>query len=136
MQSSVAITLLTSLQLALPILACVAAGIYAAVQSKRHPTASRYLLIAIFIMAVIRILSFLTPILLANSLPPARLGILIYSLNAGWSVLNLVAFGFLIAAIYSKRIPEFQASVPADTVTDMPPGMSPDPSRNPYESPR
>ena len=136
MQSSVAITLLTSLQLALPILAYVAAGIYAAVQSKRHPTASRYLLIAIFIMAVIRVLSFLTPMLLANSLPPARLGILIYSLNAVWSVLNLVAFGFLIAAIYSKRIPEVQAPAQCGTSSIMPPGNSLDPSRNPYESPR
>ena len=127
-QSILAAMLLTHL---VHVVAYLGVGGYAVSQRKRHPTASRYLLLAVVIMGVSRGLSFLTPVMLSRTVTPAQLGSLILMVNVVFSLLDLVAFGLMAVAVFIKRLPESpQASDGALT-----PGPSSS-SDNPYESPQ
>ena len=108
-----------------------AAGFYAIRQRRRHPTACRCLLFAVLMLCIVRVLSFLTPMVMAATTTPAQLASLIHMLNVVFSILDVFAFGLMVVAIFVKRVPETASS--SDTLVQ--PGSPPQSSGNPYESP-
>ncbi len=111
--------------------AYLGAGFYALTQRKRHPTAARYLLLAVVIMGISRILSFMTPVVVSSMVTPTQLGSLIYMLNVAYSLLNVAAFGLMVVAIFIKRVPESLHAADGEFAS----GAPTESSNNPYESP-
>ena len=126
MQSQLIIGVMAVLQV-IHLLAYLGAASYAVAKRKRHPTASRYLLLAIVISGVSRGLSFVAPMLLRTTSLSW-----IYSLTVVKSIFDIMAFCLIVVAVFIRRTPE-EENKADDVVT---PNVPPRPSGNPYESPR